>query len=207
MVPAENPLGSRPGGDQEAPRPVVLRFRDFGVLCFGVLGFWGFGVWVWTKFNNLEGLSLWASTLFCSHLAYLDYGGVLFILILSAVPPRRTGSMAAPSPPLRRPKKRTEIAPRKLQRKTSRTRIKEIQMNPDTRSLPVTTPVAPPLRPPPRPSPPPPLRPHLSQFSSTGGAVLPAWVLRKKSRIAGPHLSSASRSPTRPSASPSSPPH
>jgi len=36
----------------------------------------------------------------------------------------------------------------------------------------------------------------LSQFPP-GWAVLPTWVLRKKARAAGLHLSSASRSPTR----------
>ena len=49
----------------------------------------------------------------------------------------------------------------------------------------------------------------LPQFSSTGGAVLPTWMLPKKSRTTGLHLSSSNRSPTRdfcfPSSSP--PPH
>jgi len=33
-----------------------------------------------------------------SHLAYLDYGGALFFRFLSAVPPRKSGSVAATSP-------------------------------------------------------------------------------------------------------------
>ena len=85
---------------------------------------------------------------------YVDYGGALFYptLVCRPAPVREApkGGLggSAPDPPLPAQIRRTEIAPRKLQKK------------PDTRSPRVTTPLAPPLRPPP----PPPLHPHCPNY-------------------------------------------
>ena len=71
-----------------------------------------------------------------------------FILILSAVPPRRSGSMAAPSPPLGRQIIRTDRAPSKLHKeREAEPAPRKLQMQPYTRSPRVTTPLAPPFRP------------------------------------------------------------
>ena len=122
-----------------------------------------------------------------------DYGGALFYPNPVCRPAPKVGlDGSTPSADLKSALHRTkEIANEKGAEPASR----KLQIKPDTRSPQVTTPLAPPLRPPPRPPPPPPLRPHCPNFPSTGGAVLPTWVLRKKSRTAGLHLSSASRSP------------
>jgi len=91
---------------------------------------------------------------------------------LSAVPPRRSGSMAAP----------TDRSPRKLHKERSRTRIKEITNETRYQKPRVTTPLCPPLQPPP-------LHPHCPNFPP------PVEPLSRLARTAG--LSSASRSPTR----------
>jgi len=111
-----------------------------------------------------------------------------FILILSAVP-RRSGSMAAPSPPLKsHPKgKEAEPAPRKLQMKPipeARGSLLRLLLH-FVRRL---------------------ARHRLLRFVLTvpiflhrwGRSPIPTWILRKKSRTAGGlNLSFTSRSPTR----------
>ena len=125
----------------------------------------------------------------CSHLAYLDYGSALFYPDAVCCPARLDGSTL----PLGRQIMRTDRAPRKLHKEREvEPAPRKLQMKLDTRSPWVTTPLAPPLRPPP-PHPPHPPHPHCPNFPPP----VEPWVLRKKSRTAGLHLSSASRSPTR----------
>jgi len=129
-----------------------------------------------------------------SHLAYLDYGGALFCL------PSRPEGRARwqhPRPPSADIKSALESHQENYKGKRSRTGIKEIT-NETRYQKPVchysacssTSSSASSASASSTSS-------SLSQFSSTGGAVFPTWVLRKKSRAAGLHLSSASRSPMR----------
>jgi len=99
-----------------------------------------------------------------------DYDSALFYLNPVCRPAPRSGSMAAPSPPLRRQIMRTDRAARKLRKgREAEPALRKLQMKPDTRSPRVTTPHAPPLRPPPpRPPPPPPLHPHCPNFPPPG---------------------------------------